>query len=259
MKYALLLFILSITLACNSKKENNTQPETTTEIEDPAEEPRSYPVAFEKILEAHGGLDNWKSYKTLQFTIDKSPNTDETHTIDLQTRKDQIQMGTASMGFDGSQAWLTDPEETYKGNPNFYHNLMFYFYAMPFVLADEGIIYDATTDLVVKDVAYPGFKISFEANVGSSSNDEYYLYYDSETYKMRWLGYTATFGAEEKSDAVNYIAYDNWTNVEDVLLPQSISWYVVEDDLLTEPRNTVSFKNSSLSIEAKPDTFYSKK
>ncbi|MFI8377459.1 DUF6503 family protein [Leeuwenhoekiella sp. NPDC079379] len=255
MKYTALALLFIICLSCNSKKEQ--QPVTITQAI--VEETTNYPEILLKILNAHGGLDTWKTYQTLTFTIDKAPNTDEVHTIDLHSRKDHIDMGTVSMGYDGNKAWLRDPEQTYKGNADFYHNLMFYFYAMPFVLADQGIIYEQTEDLVVNDTSYLGLKINFEAQIGSSSNDEYYLYYDLETYQMRWLGYTATFGAAEKSDAVNFIAYDNWTLVEHIRLPKSISWYTSENGKLTEPRNTVDFKEIRLSTEARPEAFYTNK
>tara|TARA_B100001167_G_C16766613_1_gene304576 strand:+ start:332 stop:1063 length:732 start_codon:yes stop_codon:yes gene_type:complete len=233
------------------------KPNTKTEAPVPAQAETKYPEAFQKILDAHGGLDTWDTYKTLAFTIPGEP-VSETHSIDLHSRKDHIQRGTASLGFDGEQAWLHDPENSYKGNPEFYHNLMFYFYAMPFVLADPGINYEETEALRVNDTTYPGLKISFEPQIGVSSNDEYYLYYDPETSQMRWLGYTATFGAEEKSDQINYIAYDNWTPVAEVLLPRSITWYAVENGQPTTPRRTVNFENVSLNTASKADNFYQK-
>ncbi|MGO4912910.1 DUF6503 family protein [Leeuwenhoekiella sp. W20_SRS_FM14] len=253
MKYFLLL-TLCLFMACKPNSENNSEK---PQAEKSGVTATSYPETFQKILDAHGGLDTWDTYKTLAFTIPGEP-VSETQTIDLHSRKDHIQRGTASLGFDGEQVWLHDPENSYKGNPEFYHNLMFYFYAMPFVLADPGIIYEKTEALVVSDTSYPGLKISFEENIGSSANDEYYLYYDTETYQMRWLGYTATFGAAEKGTGINYINYSDWMPVQDLILPKSISWYAVEEGKPTVPRNTVNFTEPSLSPEARAETFYSK-
>ncbi len=248
MKYILLL-ALSLIMAC--------KPNTKTEDTATAEAEITYPENFEKVLEAHGGLDVWDTYQTLSFTM-PGAGVNEVQTIDLHTRKDKVERGSATLGFDGTTVWLHDPENSYKGNPDFYHNLMFYFYAMPFVLADSGIIYEETEALEVNGTTYPGIKISFEPQTGASSNDEYFLYYDAETYQMRWLGYTATFGAAEKSTQVNYIAYDNWSAVEDILLPQSITWYGSEQGKITEARRTVNFEARSLDKQAKPDAFYQK-
>ena len=252
MRTYLLIFLLLALNACktNSEKEQQNLSETaTTPIE-------NHPQTLQKILNAHGGLDNWNRYQTLSFTIPGEVS--EKHSIDLNSRKDKVERGNATLGFDGTTVWLHDPENSYKGNPDFYHNLMFYFYAMPFVLADPGIIYEETEALEVNDTIYPGLKISFKPQTGASSNDEYYLYYNPESYRMRWLGYTATFGAAEKSNQVNYIAYDNWSSVEDILLPESITWYGSEEGKITEARRTVNFEARSLDKQAKPDEFYQK-
>ena len=245
----LLLLTLCLITACkpNTKTEDPVSPQTET----------AYPQNLENILNAHGTLDTWDGYKTLSFTIPGEP-VSETHTIDLHSRKDRVDRDSVSLGFDGERVWLYDPKNSYTGNPEFYHNLMFYFYAMPFVLADPGIIYEETEALVVNDTSYAGLQISFEPQTGASANDEYYLYYDTETYQMRWLGYTATFGAEEKSDQITYIAYNDWQTVGEVVLPRSITWYASENGKPTTPRRTVNFDNVSLDEASKPDAFYQK-
>ena len=50
-----------------------------------------------------------------------------------------------------------------KGIPKFYYNLMFYFYAMPFILADDGIVYEDVKPLDIEGKSYPGIKISYES------------------------------------------------------------------------------------------------
>jgi len=83
-----------------------------------------------------------------------------------------------------------ESDSTSNGNPEFYYNVMFYFYAMPFVLADDGIIYGDIAPLEFEGTAYPGISISYKEGVGSSSKDEYFIYYNPETYQMaiKWLG-----------------------------------------------------------------------
>ncbi len=216
-----------------------------------------YPKEFTKVLNAHGGLTKWKSEKTLSFEIAK-PEARETHTVDLDSRKDKITSSKVDMGFDGNEAWAMDKNGDYKGNPYFMHNLMFYFYAMPFVLADNGIHYGEVPDLIVEGKNYPGVKINFESSAGVSSQDEYRLHYDPQTYQMRWLVYTATFGADKKSDRFGLIEYSDWSKVDDVLLPTKLSWHKYEDGQVKEVRNSVSFENVSLSKKSMPAIFYAK-
>ncbi len=217
----------------------------------------TYPENFLKVLDAHGGLETWKTYNTLGFDLPK-PDFTETYTIDLSRRLDKITASSFSLGYDGTDVWLLDSLSTYEGNPIFYHNLMFYFYAMPFVLADKGINYEETKPLEVAGVSYPGFKISFDTGVGTSSKDEYYLHYDAVTFKMKWLGYTVTYFSNAASDKISWINYGDWIEVEDVLLPSAITWYTVENAKIAGPAKTVNFENVTLSKKSKPDTFYSR-
>ena len=251
MHKSIIVLLLLLAVSCKeSSREMKASEETR--MSTPA-----YPAALTKVLEAHGGLEKWKTEKTLVFEIPDSAGA-ETHTIDLSTRKDKTSTANFDMGYDGKDIWLQDKKSAYQGNPFFMHNLMFYFYAMPFVLADSGITYGKAEDLTVDGNTYPGIKITFENGVGASSDDEYYLHYDTQTYKMVWLGYKATFGSDKKPDQPNWISYNTWKEVDGILLPTSITWHAVEDGKIKEGKNTVSFENVSLSETAKPDTFFAK-
>ena len=226
-------------------------------VQNPEKKAVDYPKEFTKVLDAHGGLKKWKSEKTLVFEIPKG-DTKDVHTIDLDSRKDKVTSAKVDIGFDGNEAWAVDKSGDYKANPYFMHNLMFYFYAMPFVLADNGIQYSEVPDLVVEGKNYPGVKISFESSAGVSSQDEYHLHYDPQTYQMRWLVYTATFGADKKSDRFGLIGYSDWAKVDGILLPTKLNWHKYEDGQVKEVRNSVSFENISLSKKSMPATFYAK-
>ena len=75
---------------------------------------------------------------------------------------------------------------------------------------------------------------------------------------MAWLGYTVTYRSGEVSDNVRWIRYDDWTNLDGVVLPNSISWFNYEGRTLLEPANTRTFESASLTTEAKDASFYAK-
>ncbi len=214
-----------------------------------------YPESLAKVFETHGGLDAWKSKRTLIYDLPK-PNGAETHTTDLYSRKDKIEMGAISMGFDGKEVWLMDQEDAYKGDAIFYHNLMFYFYAMPFVLADDGITYTNTDALVFEGVSYPGIQISYGDGVGTSPKDEYFIHYDPATNQMAWLGYTVTYRSGEKSDNVKWIRYGDWMKVDGLLMPKTLTWHAYEGREIKEAKNNYTFENVSFDTESKPADFY---
>lgn len=255
MKYFIVFLFALVSVSCKQqpKAETPTMEETAKE----EMVVKNYPEALVKVFIAHGGLDTWKKQRTLQYDMPNPENT-ETHTIDLWSRKDKVASNLFTMGFDGKQPWLLDPTENYKGNVEFYHNLMFYFYAMPFVLADDGIVYSETDDLVFEGANYPGIRISYNTGVGTSPKDEYYIHYDAETYQMAWLGYTVTYRSGEKSDNVKWIRYDDWAAVNGMVLPKSMTWYNYEGHKIQDARSTASFENISVSEQAKPRGFYDK-
>ena len=199
---------------------------------------------MDKILSAHG-IANWKKQRTLSFTIPKGEEK-EVHTIDIRNRKDRVVGNSFSMGFNGESTWILNLDDSKKRNPKLYHNLMFYFYAMPFVLADAGITYEMAEPIMVKGVSYPGIKISFADGIGASSKDNYFVHYNATTYKMEWLGYTFTFGSDVTSNKVNWIHYGEWQDVKGVLLPKSISWHNFKDGKIKEAKNTVLFNEVKL-------------
>lgn len=242
-KLFIMVFLSGLMVACQKNTENQDQSQ--------------YPTDFAKVLEAHGGIDHWKKGRTLNFTIG-DPVEGQKHMVDLHSRMDKITTSDYEIGFDGNKAWVLNKEGKYERNPTFMHDLMFYFYAMPFVLADEGLNYEKTADKEIRGETYHGIKITFEPGVGNSSSDEYYLYYDPETYQMAWLAYKATFGKDKKPEWPNFIRYDKWSEESGVLLPTSIAWYTAEEGQVGEERNRVDFNTISLSQESQPEGFYSK-
>ncbi|KAA2215517.1 DUF6503 family protein [Maribacter flavus] len=256
-KQLLPICMLLLLMGCKeAAKEKNTN-ETIGKTTETSNVVSRYPEAQRRIFDAHGTYGAWKEYKTLSYEIGKE-KTNEIHVVDLPKRMDLVTMGTVQMGFDGTRVWLADPERNYQGDPVFYHNLMFYFYAMPFVLGDEGINYGDTADLLVDGKSFPGISVTYDSGVGTSPKDEYYLHYDPETFQMAWLGYTVTYRTGEDSDTIKWIRYDDWQKVGDLVLPKSISWVAYEGREMGEIRNTVQFENVELSKESKPNEYYAK-
>lgn len=246
MKKLFLILLPFLLFACATPKATETAKET------PSISP--YPEALQKVFETHGGIDTWKSMQSLTFGIVRDAGT-EMNYVNLWDRRDKIEGSDFSMGYDGKDVWLK-ADTSYKGNPLFFHNLMFYFYAMPFVLADDGINYSEGEALTFEGKTYPAIRIRFNSGVGSADLDEYILYYDPETYQMAFLGYTATYFSKERKENFSKIRYNDWTDVNGIMLPNSATWYKVEDGVMTEPRNTVTFDQMKLSTSPHADEVF---
>ncbi|EPR72900.1 hypothetical protein ADIWIN_1988 [Winogradskyella psychrotolerans RS-3] len=244
-----LLLAISITACKNEPKQESTVVE---EVKQEQIITSIYPETITKVFNAHGSIEQWNKMNALSFTMTK-PTGKEKTTKDLKTRAELIETPTYTQGFDGETLWVNEKDgNAYRGKPQFYKGLMFYFYGMPFVFGDEGIDYKETEPLVFEGKTYPGILISYEAGVGESSDDQYKIFYDAETGQMEWLAYTVTFGKSEGSPDFHFIRYNNWQTVNGLVLPKSIDWYNYENNLPTEKRNTVEFTDVMLSEKA-PD------
>lgn len=252
MKKLLLLFVLAtLSFACKTEAKKEIVKEKPTEE---VKKEVKVPEALAKVLKKHGGIEAWQQAKTLSYKLKE-----EEHVVDLHSRKTLITSKDYSLGYDGKETWLSQKDSTaFKGNPKFYYNLYFYFYAMPFVLADDGIVYSEVTPFVHDGISYPGVKIGYNANVGTSPDDNYIVYYNAETYQMEWLGYTVTYFSKKPSEKVSMIRYNNWEDVNGFLLPKEITWYKVDeaDGVLKASGKAVPFSSPSVSQVAKEDSFY---
>lgn len=242
-KIILIAAVAVFALSCKEKAQETTTTVKEQEVEATQEPAKVYPDAVASIFKTHGGISNWNDMNYLAFTLG-----DERHTVDLKSRKTTIKTDKYTLGFDGEKVWLAQDSTHFQPQrARFYHNLMFYFYAMPFVLGDDGITYSDVPALEFEGVSYPGTKISFGSGVGDAPDDEYILYRDPKTNQMAWLAYTVTYGRNEKSDRFNYIKYDQWTDVEGLQLPSVIQWYKVEDGIPTEMSGERKFTDAKIS------------
>jgi hypothetical protein len=251
MKKIILSLIVVIAISCKSEPKK----EVKTEIKKVEVQKETFPTELGKVFEAHGGIAEWRKVQVLSFN-----KKEEVHTTDLHSRKIVVNTPEYSLGFDGKDIWsIEEVEGSLKRDPAFYYNLYFYFYAMPFVLADDGIIYEKVDDLVFEGINYPGYKISYRANVGTSPDDNYIVYYNPETFKMEWLAYTVTFKSKAPVDNYKMIKYNSWENVNGFLLPKQITWYSKdENNQYAATTKIVDFTMPLVSQGKLADSFYEK-
>jgi len=258
MKYGVFLpaLLVSITMlfaACDTAPVESAESEVATPAPD-----ADLPADFKAVLDAHGGLSDWKKFRQLSYEMPKGDDASEYQLVDLYDRREYIRQPgrdggeDVEIGFDGSDLWIT-ADTSYQGNPAFYKNLMFYFYAMPWVLADPGINYTAAEPLTFGGNDYPGILVSYGDGVGFSPKDNYRLHFDPATKKMRWLGYTVTGRSGKSSDKFSWIEYPTWTDRGGVELPDSLVWYTVEDNVPVAPRRAGQFKEVMLKKAAAAD------
>ncbi len=217
----------------------------------------SYPTSFTKLLQAHGGLEKWNSFNTLEFDLfNPEDSSQEHHIIDLKLRKDMVLGDSFKIGFNGKDVWVAPNKKAFSGkSARFYHNLFFYFFSIPYVLADPGVNYQEDT------VSLSGQKFScimatFNAGVGDADKDFYKMVVDPQTKKLTSLLYTVTYYSGEAHERYNLLTYMDWQEIEGLQFPGKIAGYKYADGIVGEKRYEYLFKNVVLKKEAPPETLF---
>lgn len=251
--------IAAVLILAMASCRGDSRPDTAGEsVGEPAgQAPSAWEdTAFETALDAHGGLEPWRSYGTLEFDLESGGSV-ERHLVDLRERTVLVTAEDWRLGYDGRNAWVEPGLDAYSGNPMFYSSLHFYFFSLPFVLADPGTVHRPLGMQTIDGKAYDVHQVGFETGVGDSPEDVYRMYLDPETGRLDVLLYTATFHSGEPSDRFGARIY-TWQEVDGLLVPASYTPHAwnAADSTLGDARGTVTFRNVRFDTERPDSTLF---
>lgn len=239
------IVVIVFLLGCQSSPQERSQPVTQ------AAETGHHIESLTEVFDAHGGYQLWSTMKTLSYE-----KGEESTVTNLQDRRIRLESSEQTIGYDGENVWMV-PDTADASRARFYHNLYFYFYAMPFVVGDPGAVYEDVEPLELDGKTYQGIKVSYGEGIGDSPDDNYIIWYDPDTKKMEWLMYTVTYTSGEPSEEYSLIKYEDWESVEGVLLPTTLQWYVYDGEVVGEKRGEPAvFSNIQLSTDAPSDELF---
>jgi len=204
-------------------------------------------------FENHGSLEKWLEYNDLQFGLGLGPK--EEFRLDLKSRHELITGEGYSLGFDGNQYW-SDVRDTAVGDKNakFLINLQFYFFAMPFVLGDDGVNLASMPDQEIAGKTFKVIKATFGTDVGVAPEDQYIVFVDPATRQMEYLLYSVTYFNPDNAEKYGALHYHTWQEVGGLKLPHKATRYSwnSEEQMLGDARGEKVFSQVRLSKE-KPD------
>ncbi len=211
-----------------------------------------YPESIQKMFMTHGGLDTWNTMASLSYHVTRGERK-EIHTIDLNNRKVLINGDGYDIGFNGIQAWISPDKSAWPdARPRFYHNLIFYFHSLVFLVADPGINFNDKGVQEIDGKALIEVSVTYKEKVGDSPEDEYILFIDADTYRLEHILYTVTYFTGEKRKDYNGLKFTSWKEVDGLLIPEEFKGYKAEGGMLTEERYVASFSDMQFSTEG-PD------
>jgi len=246
MRYLLIFFALVVgSCSSNKQTEQANEPESETAENSDSKDINQFPELLQKALDAHGDLATWNNYGYLSYQLKSSGNVGpEKHTINLYNRKVLIDRDTVNIGFNGDQVWVSPDLASFgSGSPRFYHNLYFYFFGIPFLLADPGINYEDLGTRTIQGKDYRALKVSYSEGVGDSDEDLYIAHFNPETYQLEILLYTVTYFSGEKTEDYNALIYDDWVKRNGLVVPAGFKGHKYANDSIGDLRYDVKFSN----------------
>lgn len=254
--HMLLSLLLALTLTACGTGPTQTALEKETQT---VQLPQISNPLLAQTIETHGGLAAWKSFGTMEFDLVSASgdNRSEVHSLlNLHSRHERITGSNYELGYDGKDYWQWLKEEGMKEmNPTFYINLQFYFFAMPFVLTDEGVKAENLGEKQLAGKTYEVIKITFDAGTGVAPDDQYIVYVDPASKQMEALLYSVTYFNKENAERYSALRYTEWQEVNGLKLPKTMvrHRWDAEKEELGEERGTKTFLNVRL-VKEEPST-----
>ena len=218
---------------------------------------------LDEAYEAHGGLQAFRNMGVVEYDTEMelgggALKISDHQLIDLDSRKVLVTSGGYKIGFDGSEAWILPGMSAFPIPPRFYAMTPFYFFGLPFLFADPGVNLEPLGTKELGGEQFDAVKVTYDAGVGDTPDDNYVIYMDKDTRRIKLVHYIVTYPPLMDAETVDELerhaaVYDEWQEVNGMLVPKKITFYEwAEDSLNTEPVGYLNFEHVSFS-EQNPD------
>ena len=217
------LLVVSILAAGCSKKKNQADEHAASTAE--SSTPSDVPRIVLDMIEAHGGMVQWRSAETVSFETEfAAPGGLPTRSrimVDQRTRRAYIDFpGTEiSLAWDGRKAWGVNWDSPMP--PRFMARMDYYFANLPWLTMDPGVRLDpkGTGQLAADSTEYAIVMMTFEPGTGDGPDDYYRLYIDPATKRLRGFAYRGMVPPGMRSAPEHVVTYDSLTTVEGLVVP----------------------------------------
>jgi hypothetical protein len=193
---------------------------------------------LEKVITAHGGMERWSKASTLSFThiLTFGPPlaaewgiSDEVTEIKTLRTYQAWPLDDAILGNDSKRTWT----KNWKGfsYPNMNVNQFYRTLSMPWSIASMPYVVGAPAKgtLLQDSTEYATIRLGFDPSTGESPERYYRLFIHPETFRIKAVEYTVTYGAfldlagvpkEQKFYGPVTHVYFDYTTVDGLLFPK---------------------------------------
>jgi hypothetical protein len=167
-----------------------------------------------KMVEAHGGLEPWRSAPSISYDAVMHNNYHgenefawwvQNETIDQETRQvyQDWALDGATLGFDGAEVWTTNWNRA--NPPTMMVHFFYYFVNLPWLTQDDNVILGEpksfTWPKTSKELIEISMNFTKSPGPGKTGKDYFVLYIDPESYRL--FGYQYGIGYRRFLDMVN--------------------------------------------------------
>jgi len=165
--------------------------------------------AIEQMLDAHGGLDRWRSAPAVRFSSHLEVNFGgdnwvpywEDVTVEISTRRAYLDLpnpdgSSGRIAFDGEKAWSAGNLQGLGRAPaRFTAWRNFYLFNLPWMTQDDGVhLAAAGRGTIPNDSkSYTVVEMTFDDDTGDTPKDHYKLFIDPATHRLHAAEYVMTF------------------------------------------------------------------
>ncbi|MDQ3120658.1 MAG: hypothetical protein M3Q89_14015 [Verrucomicrobiota bacterium] len=217
---------------------------------------------LDRAFEAHGGISKWKNFASVEFdqTWTSAKGVKKDHQLfDLRSRDGLITSEAYTLGASKGEVWIKPALDALAGTPpRFYMWTTFYFFGMPFVFADPGVVQESLGKKMFQGQEFDAVKVTFKKGTGDSSEDYYIAYVDPQSGQMKLVSYVVTYAALRKDKPMDQLEphvllFEEWQDANGLRMPKRASFYNWKNENIEgEPLGVMEFSNVNFSEKA-PD------
>ena len=159
----------------------------------------------QKMVEAHGGYEKWKSIKTMSFSNVMHSQAlgvlrfwihDQVVEMDSRRLYQDWPLVGSKLSFDGEKVWSVDWRVP--NPPAHQQSVFFYYLNLPWLTQDDHVVLSDAELIEHKGFDNKVYKINMSYSkaptVGKTDRDSYILYIDSQSYLLVGYEYSLTYG-----------------------------------------------------------------
>jgi hypothetical protein len=161
-------------------------------------------------------------------------------------------------GFDGTNAWSADGEKVGGMSPRFWSLTPYYFVGLPFVLADEGINFQALPAAELDGITYEPVRVTYNQGTGDASDDYYVLYLNPDTGQLDALRYVVSYPGyfpDGGNTPEKIMKITGRTKVDGITLPTGYLTSMWNDGNVSKPVTKIDVTDYTFKPELEDDFF----